>query len=221
MCAQILRELRLLASASDGDSTKSHVAGKLDTKMSEAANSLHGDQITAAQAGVAKSVVGRNPCAEKRSGVYGGEFVRNGSDPARLRNHDFRVSSVDRYSWRDRVLTIYDVSPSAGFARSVFAAEEANAHALTGFPSGHSTAQCVNAAHDFMARNAGQLQTRVGARDRGRIGMTNPAGFHANANLTCSRLRHWAFHYSKHAWFGDFDCFVCFLYLCASYCPSQ
>jgi NAD(P)-dependent dehydrogenase (short-subunit alcohol dehydrogenase family) len=60
------------------------VAGKLDTKMSETANSLHGDQITAAQAGVANSVVGRDPCAKKRSGIYGGEFVGNGNDPARL-----------------------------------------------------------------------------------------------------------------------------------------
>src|SRR5437899_3056652 len=111
MCTQILRELLLPASASDCDSTESHVAGKLDTKMSETANSLHGDQITAAQAGVAKSVVGRDPRAEKRSGIYGGEFVGNGSDPARLRDHAFRVSSVDRNSRRDCLLTIYDVSP--------------------------------------------------------------------------------------------------------------
>jgi hypothetical protein len=221
MCTQLLRELRLLASASDCDSTESHVAGKLDTKMSETANSLDGDQITPAQAGVAKSVVSRDPRAQKGSGIYGGEFVWNGSNPARLRDHDFRVSSIDRYSRCDCVLTIYDVSPSAGLARTVFAAKEANTDALTGFPSGHSTAQRVNATYDFMARNAGQFQTRVGPRNRGRIGMTNPAGFDANSNLTGPRLRHRAFHYAKHARFGDFDCSVCFLHLCASYCSSR
>src|ERR1700752_2973758 len=72
-----------------------------------------------------------DPCAEQRSGVCGGEFVRNGSDPARLRDHDFRVSSVDRYPRRDRVLTVYDVSPSAGFTRTVFTARETNTDALT------------------------------------------------------------------------------------------
>jgi len=52
----------------------------------ETANSLHGDQITAAQAGVCEERLGRDPCAEKRSGIHGGEFVGNGSDPARLRD---------------------------------------------------------------------------------------------------------------------------------------
>jgi hypothetical protein len=158
MRTQVLRELRLLASASDCDRTESHVAGKLDTKMSETANSLDGDQITPAQAGVAKSVVSRDPRAQKGSGIYGSEFVWNGSNPARLRDHDFRVSSIDRYSRCDCVLTIYDVSPSAGLARTVFAAKEANTDALTGFPSGHSTAQRVNATYDFMARNAGSFK---------------------------------------------------------------
>ena len=39
-----------------------------------------------------------------------------------------------------------------------------------------------------MPRNARQSQTRVNARDRGRIGVTDTAGFHANPNLTDSRL---------------------------------
>src|SRR2546422_76242 len=96
-------------------------------------------------------------------------------------------------------MTIHNVSPSAGFARPVFAAEEANTDALPDFPSGYSVAQRFNAAHNFMSRNARQIQTRVGARDRGRIGMTNSAGFHPKPNLTCSGLRDRAFHYPKHA----------------------
>jgi hypothetical protein len=37
---------------------ESHVPGKLDIKMPKATNALHSDQISSAQAGVAKSVVG-------------------------------------------------------------------------------------------------------------------------------------------------------------------
>jgi hypothetical protein len=55
--AQIFRKLLLLASAPDRGSTKSHVPRKLDTKMPKAANALHSDRISGAQAGVAKSVV--------------------------------------------------------------------------------------------------------------------------------------------------------------------
>ena len=87
-----------------------------------------------------------------------------------------------------RVLTIHNVSASARLAHSVFAAEEADTNPLTDFPSGHSAAQGFNAAHDFMPRNARQIQTRVDARDRGRIGVTDSACFHPNPNLSRSRL---------------------------------
>jgi hypothetical protein len=39
-----------------------------------------------------------------------------------------------------------------------------------------------------MPRNAQQLQTRVGAHDRSRIGVTDSTGFHPNPNLTGSGL---------------------------------
>ncbi len=106
-------------------------------------------------------------------------------------------------------MTIHRVSTSARFAYPVFAGNEPDANPLTDFPSGYSAAQRFNAAYNFMSRNARQIQTRVGARDRGRIGMTDSAGFHPNANLTCSGLRDRAFHQSEHAWGRDFHCFVC------------
>src|ERR1700688_1249769 len=67
-----------------------------------------------------------------------------------------------------------------------------------------------------MPRNARQLQTRVGAHDRGRIGVTDSTSFHPNPNLTGSGLGDWTFYYSKHAGCGDFYCFVGALHLCVS-----
>ena len=148
------------------------------------------------------------------------ELVRNGSDAARFSDHHFRISSIHGYSRCHGVLTIHDVSASARFAHSVFAAEEADTNPLTDFPSGHSAAQGFNAAHDFMPRNARQSQTRVDARDRGRIGVTDSACFHPNPNLTRSRLGDWPFHYSKHAGFGDFHCFVCVSHVNLLWRPS-
>jgi hypothetical protein len=211
--AQIFRKLFLVAPLSDRHGAESHVPRKLDAKMPEAANTLHGNQISATQASIAKSVVRCNTSAQERGGFYGSELIRNGSDAARFRNHHFRISAVRGYSRYDGVLTLHHVSASARFAHSVLTAEEADANPLTGFPSGHSAAQCLNAANDFMPRNARQLQTRVDARDRGRIGVTDSAGFHADANLTGSRFRNRPLHYAKNARSRDFDCFVCVFHL--------
>jgi hypothetical protein len=138
--AQIFRKLFLLASTPDCGGTESHVPGKLDTKMPKAPNTLHSDQISAAQAGVAKSVVGCDTRAEERGGLCRRELVRNGSDAARFRDHRFRVPSVDGYSRYHGVLTIDNIPPSARFAHTVFAAEEADTDPLTDFPFRHSAA---------------------------------------------------------------------------------
>jgi hypothetical protein len=138
--AQISRKFFLVASTSDGDSMESHVPRKLETKMPKAPNALHSDQISAAQAGVAKSVVGRDTRAEERGGFGGREFVRNGSDAARFSDHHFRISSVRGYSGYHGVLTIHHVSASAWLAHPIFAAEEADTDPLTDCPSRHSAA---------------------------------------------------------------------------------
>src|SRR5260370_37548240 len=91
--AQIFRKLFLLAPTSNGDSMESHVPGKPHTKMSKSANALHRDQISAAQAGVAKSVVGRDTGSQGRGGFCLTELVRNGSDAACFSDHHFRVST--------------------------------------------------------------------------------------------------------------------------------
>ncbi len=149
--AQIFRKLFLLASTPDGDSTESHVPGKLDTKMSKSANALHRDQIksanalhrdqiSAAQAGVAKSVVGGDARAEKRGGFCGTELVRNGSDAASFSDHHFRISTIHGHPQYYRVLTIHSVSASARLAHPVFASDQADTNSLTNFPSGHTVA---------------------------------------------------------------------------------
>jgi hypothetical protein len=119
---------------------KSHVPGKLDTKMPKATNTLHSYQISAAQAGVAKSVIGRDTRAEERGSFCGPERIRNGGDAARFSDHHLRISSIHSDSRYYGVLTIDNVSASAWLAHPVFAAEEADTDPLTDFPSGHSAA---------------------------------------------------------------------------------
>jgi hypothetical protein len=131
----------------------------------------------------------------------------------RFSNHHFRISTIHSYSGFDGVLTLHHVSAPARFAHPVFTAEKADTDPLTDFPFRHSAAQGRNAANYFMPWNPWQLQSRVYARDRGRIGVTDSAGFHANPNLTGFRFRNWPFHYSKHAGCRDFHSFVCVFHL--------
>jgi hypothetical protein len=189
------------------------VPRKLDTKMAKSTNALDGDQISSAQAGVAKSVVGRNPRAEERSGFCGCELIRNRSDGTRFSDHHFRVSSIRGYSRCHRVLTIHRVSAPARFAHPVFSGNEADTDPLTDFPSGHSATDGFNAANDFMPRYAWQTQTGVNAGDGGRIGVTDSACFHPNPDLTRSGLGDLPFHYSKHARLRYFYCFICVFHL--------
>jgi hypothetical protein len=151
--------------------------------MPKATNALHRDQITTAQAGVAKSVVGRDTRAEKRGGLCGTELVRNGSNASRFRNHYFRISSIHGYSLHHRVLTIHNVSASARFAHSVLARDQADTNPLTEFPFGDSIAHGFDAADYFMSRNARQFQARVGAGDSSRVGVTDSTCFHADSDL--------------------------------------
>jgi hypothetical protein len=198
--AQLFRKRFLLPSTPDRDSTESHLARKLDTKMPEATNTLHSDQISAAQAGVAKRVVGRDTRAEERGGLCGPELIRNGRDAARFSDHYFRISSIHGDSRYHGVLTMHHVAASAWIAHPIFAAEEADTDPLTDCPSRHSAAYGVNAPNNFVPRNARQSQTRVHARDRGSIGVTDSTCFYAHSNLTGARFGYGALDDAKTAW---------------------
>jgi hypothetical protein len=146
---------------------ETHVPRKLDTKMPKATNPLHTDQISAAQAGVTKGVVGRNARTKEWSSLHGSEFIRNGCDAARFSDHHFGISSIDGYSRIHGVLTVHHVSASARLAHSVLAAKEADTDPLTDFPFGDSASQGFDAPNCFMPWNARENQARESARNRG------------------------------------------------------
>jgi len=62
--SQILGKLLFVASTPTRDRTESHPPSKLHTQVPKAANALYSDQISTAQAGIAKSVVGCDSRAE-------------------------------------------------------------------------------------------------------------------------------------------------------------
>src|SRR5712672_1758580 len=176
--------------------------------MSEATDALDGDEISAAKAGVAKGVVGGDAGAEERGGFGGAEIVGDGGDAASFGDHDLGVAAVDGDAGDYGVEAIDDVAAAAGLAGAVFAAEEADAYALTNFPFGDASAEGFDAADYFVAGNARELQAGVGAGDGGGVGVADAASFYADANLAGGGLGDGALYYFEDIWRGDFYCFV-------------
>src|SRR5271163_1256691 len=180
--------------------------------MPEAANALHGHQISGAETGIAKGVVSRDTRAKERGGFRRTKLVGNGGDATRLGDHYFGISSIDGNPRHDWVLAIHGISAPAWFADSVFTTEEAHADSLTDFPSSHAGTQRINAPHHFVARNARQRQPRPCARDRGGITVANTASFHTNPHLASARFLDWPFHQAKRARCGYFHGLVVVLH---------
>ena len=56
--AELLRELRLVLAARDGDGVEAHPRGELHAEVAEPANAVHGDEIAGARAAVPQRVEG-------------------------------------------------------------------------------------------------------------------------------------------------------------------
>jgi hypothetical protein len=91
--------------------------------MAKATYALNGDQISAAPTGMAKSVVGGDARAEKRSGFCRCELVRNRRDAACFGDHHFCIPSIHSYSRYHRILTIHRVSAPAHSAHPVLSGD--------------------------------------------------------------------------------------------------
>jgi len=136
-------------------------AAQLDAKMPKATNALHGDQISAAQASVAKSVVCCNTSAEERAAFYGVSSSGTEEMPraSAIITSAYPPSTVLRY---DGVLTLHHVSASAWFAHAVFTAGRSRTDPLTDFHLDtplpkvqYATTSCPERA---------EFQTRIGCR---------------------------------------------------------
>src|SRR5262249_677599 len=88
------------------------------------------------------------------------------------------------------------------------AGKQADTDPLTNFPPGYSVAQGFNAANCFVPRNARQGETWVDARDRGRIGVADAAGFDPDSDLSRGGDRERALDQIKNAGRGYFNRFV-------------
>ena len=100
--------------------------------MAEAADTLDGDEISAAGLGISKSVVHGDAGTEQRRGFVGGNVV--GDKGNRLGGDDdvLGVSTIEMDTGDLFVLAMNEVAAAAGLAGEAMAAVPADANALPG-----------------------------------------------------------------------------------------
>jgi hypothetical protein len=177
--------------------------------MTETAYALHCHEIARTERGIAQGVVGRNTRAEKRRRLYDIKRVREGHDGVAVRQHHFRISTVDADAADCEILTIDKIASPAKLTLPVVAPKKTHADSLAQVPSRNLGADRFDTSGYLVPRHSGQMQPWKLSFDRARVGMTNAARFDTDQNLTWARFRGWPFNHSELPGLRDFQCLVC------------
>src|SRR5439155_5063412 len=187
--AELLRELPLVGAARDRDRPETHLRGELDGEVSEAADALDRHGVPRTRAAVAERVVGGDSGAEQGSGVLGVELL---GDPRGgfVRDDDVLcVTAVEADARHLRPLAVEEESLAAGSADEAVTAVPADAYPVALLPLRDVGADLVDTPGDLVARNARQLETRIGPHLDQRVTVAEAAGFDLDADLVRRRLR--------------------------------
>jgi hypothetical protein len=133
-------------------------------------------------------VEGGRSRAQQRRRVDGAQPVGNPNQPGGNRDHRFGISAIDMSAGTRLVRTVDEIPAAAIRAYAAVPAEVADAHALADLPSGHSFAERVDFPDGLMAGNAGMRDAGHERIESDRVGMADPARFHADANSPRSRI---------------------------------
>ena len=136
MSAQLFRQRWFVAAAADGNSTESHLAGVLDSEMSQTSNALDRDEIAAPSPCVSQRVVNRDASTKQRHCFVGWQVLGHESDRFAVRDHVLGVSTVE-VDRRDLLkLAVEEITSAARIAFEAVSAVPAYAHALARLPEG-------------------------------------------------------------------------------------
>src|SRR5580704_2669043 len=161
MRAQLLGQLGFFRSVIDGHGAEPHAPGKLNSQMSESADSLNANQIARAQAGVTQGVEGRYSGAEQRGGFRRRELIGDASERSCFGNHHLCITSVGCDSRYDGVQAVRKVSAQAGLTFAVLPAQKADTYTLPDLPLRNIRTDLVDSTHDLMPRHSWQFQAWI------------------------------------------------------------
>jgi hypothetical protein len=180
----------------------------LNAEVAEAADALHGDQITGAGSGIAQSVENRDAGAEQRRSVGRWKIVRDSGYRFGRRDHVFLIPAVVTDAGNFLVLAIDKIAAAAGLAGEIVAAVPSDAYALAGLPVGNVGADGIDVAGDFVSGDSGILDAGPKAFFYEGIAMADAASFNFNSYLVASGIWNVSFdHFEIGARLGGLDGF--------------
>jgi hypothetical protein len=205
-----LRQASELArrSLSDGNSSKSHAPGELDSEMPQTADALYGDEIARAQPGVPERVIRCDPRTEERRCVCRRYSVRNRGESSRFHDYDFGISAIGCDTRNDQVLAVNKISSSTRFTITAFTSKPSNSYALPGLPAANTCPERFDVTGNLVSGNPGIPYPRKGSLNRSNITVADACSFDAHPHLAWSRLRHRTSHKIQLFWRSNFDGFV-------------
>jgi hypothetical protein len=169
---------------------------------------LNGYQFAGARPRIAERIENRDTGTKQRRGFGGGEIVGDGGNRLGGRDHVFLVTAVMADAGNFFELAIDEIAAAAGIAGETMATVPSDSNALAGFPVGNVSADGVDAASNFVSRDAWILDAWPIAFLYQRIAVADAAGFDFNSDLAAAGLRNISFdEFEITAGFADLDNF--------------
>jgi hypothetical protein len=91
---ELLRQLRRFCTATNRRNLETHVAGVLDSEMTETPDSKYGDKLAGLCWCIAQSAESRESSAQQRCRTCRRQIVRDTREPGGLRDHDLSISAI-------------------------------------------------------------------------------------------------------------------------------
>jgi hypothetical protein len=165
--------------------------------VTESTNALDRDEGACAQTGIPKSIERCHTCTQERSRPGGLQLLRYCYRSAGLDHHDFRVSSVNCDSGKDRIDAIDEVTAEATEAGIVPTSTDSDAHTLTYGTGFYVRAYGVDSPDDLVARHTGIDKVWKRPIYEKTVRMTHAASLDSDAHLIGTGLIQWPVNLSK------------------------
>jgi hypothetical protein len=197
MRAKFLRQRLFIFTAAKGDCSEPHSSRVLHRKVTQTADSLNGDNVTGARAGIAQRVEHGYTRAHERSGFFSGHIVGNCRQRFCPCDYVFGVAAIEIDSCHFAIHAHSEVAAATLIADKVVTTMPPDTDAIALFPANHIAAKCIDSPRDLVAWNTRVFDARPKPFFDEHVAVTNAACFDFYPNFSGTWLRNVAFNQFK------------------------
>src|SRR5215469_13049779 len=191
--SEFLCERGIFRSTPDRSYLVAKLVPKLDSEVSEAADTLHCNQTVWRRAAVSQRIESSDSSTQQRSRFGIAECIWYRRQCFDRSDHVLLISSVVANACHFGVLAIKEASTPAFDTGVVLPAMPSHADALPFLPSGNFAAQCIDDARNSVPRNPRILNSRPEAFLHKHIAVADTTSLYLDQDLSRARLRNFPF----------------------------